>query len=131
MALSTYLANKLLDHINGKTAFTMPTVYGALWVGSPTVTGTGGAEGAWTGAARVALPGASWNAASAAAATTSAAINFAAKTAGTDVTVTHFATWDASTGGNMLQFFALGTPQLISNGSVPAVPAGSGQDTAA
>ena len=29
--LSTYLADKLLDHANGKTAYTMPTVYVGLF----------------------------------------------------------------------------------------------------
>ena len=47
--LSNYLENKLLDHALRNTSYTpVATVYLALYVGSPTDDGTGGAEVAAT-----------------------------------------------------------------------------------
>ena len=38
MALSAYLANKLLDHMLGKTSYTMPSVYISLHTADPGAT---------------------------------------------------------------------------------------------
>ena len=38
--ITTYLANKLLDHALGKTSYTMPTVYAGLSTTTPTIGGT-------------------------------------------------------------------------------------------
>lgn len=127
MAVTTYLANRLLDHAIGKTAFTMPTVFTGLMKANPTDAGTQTNECTYPGYARVAVPGAIWNAAAARAQTNSAGITFGTKTAGADETATHWATFDALTGGNMLEYGPLSPTQLISNGTAPAVPTGNAQ----
>ena len=127
MAVTTYLANKLLDHAIGKAAFTMPTVYAGLMKADPGNAGSQASECIYTGYARVAVPGALWTAASGRAQANSAPITFGAKTAGTDETATHWATFDAPTGGNMLEFGPLNPSQLIQNGTTPSVPIGNAQ----
>lgn len=116
-ALSTYLANKLVDHRRGVTSYTMPTV----WIGlstSASSAGSPGTEAAYTGYARVALSGL-LGAASSGSGTNSSLIGFPACTAGSS-TVTGFFTYDASTAGNMLEF---GTCSLaVSGGITPQFP---------
>lgn len=119
-AVSTYLSDKMLDHIRGVSSYTMPTV----WMGLSTTTssaGTPGTEAAYTGYARVATAGL-LSAASAGSGTNSSAIPFPACTGGTS-TIVGFYTWDASTGGNMLEF---GSASLsVSTGIVPSFPVSS------
>jgi hypothetical protein len=43
---TTYLQQKVLDHVRGKTSFTMPTAYVALFTTNPTDAG-GGTEAYW------------------------------------------------------------------------------------
>lgn len=133
MAMTTYLGNKLLDHAIGRTAFAMPTVHLGLFSAAPGV-GGGGTEASYTGYARVALGtgGASlFGAAAALASENSSAITFGTKTAGADVTVTHWATFDAASAGNMLEFGALGASKLIQNNDTPTFAIGDFDRTAA
>jgi hypothetical protein len=130
MALTTYLANALLGHNSGKTAFTMPTVRVALFSSAPGVGGTG-TELSYTGYARRTTAGADWNAPSAGAQTNATEFSFGTKTAGADVTATHWATYDAASGGNMLEFGALTVSKLIQNGDTPKIAAGDLSRTAA
>ena len=114
-ALSDYLENKLLDHIVGKTSFTMPTAYIALFTANPTDAG-GGTEANYGSYARVTTSGATWAAASGGASSNAAAITFPACTSGTN-TITGFGIYDASTTGNLL---AWGTCSLsVSTGITP------------
>ena len=97
--LSNYLENKLLDHALRNTSYTpVATVYLALYVGSPTDAGTGGAEVAAT---RQAI---TFGAASSGTVSNSSSISFTSMPA---VTVTHIGVFDASTGGNLLLHGAL------------------------
>lgn len=124
MALSTYLANRLLDHVIGKTDFDRPaTVYLAAFTAAPGA-GGGGTEAAWGGYARVAIAGASIQAAAGGASTNVADITFAASTGGAAQTVTHVATFDALAGGNMLEFFALDAAVTINPGDAFYIAAG-------
>jgi hypothetical protein len=117
---STYLQQKVLDHVNGKTSYTMPTTYVALFTANPTDAG-GGTEAAYTGYARVATSGL-WNAASGTSATNSGAVTFGACTAGSS-TVTGFGLYDASSAGNLLYW---GTCSLsVSSGITPQFAAGA------
>jgi hypothetical protein len=119
-ALSTYLADKLLDHYRGLTSYSMPTVWMALTTTASSA-GTPGTEAAYTGYARVALSGTE-GAASAGSATNSSPISFAPCTGGT-ATIVGFATFDAVTAGNMLEF---GTCSLsVSSGITPSFAAGA------
>ena len=130
MALTTYAANKLLDHLSGKTSFTMPTVSVALFVTQPTIAG-GGTECAYTGYARDTTAGADWNAAAAGANANATEFNFGTKTAGADETASYWATFDAATAGNMLEFGDLTEAKLIQDADTPKIPAGDLDRTAA
>ena len=122
MSATTYLANKALEHFVGKTSFTLPSVWVGVYTANPTAAGTQTNEANYTGYARVATTGATWGTASAGAINNVAAIGFGAKTAGTDQTLTHWATFDAATAGNMLNFGPLAVSQLITNGTTPSIP---------
>lgn len=113
---TTYLQNKVLDHVRGKTAYTMPTVSVALFTVAPTDAG-GGTEAAYTGYARVTTAGADWTASSGINGANANAINFPACTAGTS-TVVAFGLYDAASAGNLL---AWGTCSLsVSSGITPS-----------
>jgi len=120
---STYLQQKILDHIRGKTALTMPTAYVGLYTAAPTDAG-GGTEAAYTGYARVTTSGSDWTAASGTSGSNAAAITFPACTAGSS-TVTHFGIFDASTSGNLLAWGALGASLAVSAGITPAFAIGA------
>ncbi len=112
---TTYTQQKVLDHVRGKTSWTMPTAYVALFTAAPSDAG-GGTEAAYTSYARVATAGADWSAASGTSGTNAQAITFPACT-GSSSTVTHFGLYDASTSGNLL---AWGTCSLsVSTGITP------------
>jgi hypothetical protein len=108
-SMSDYLENKILEHSLGKTAYTMPTAYVALYTAAPTDAG-GGTEVSGGSYSRQTV---TWGAASGGSITNSAAINFPVATAawGTIVAVGIF---DASTTGNLLWWGTLSTSKAIS-----------------
>ncbi|MCM8738282.1 hypothetical protein M5E06_29580 [Azospirillum sp. A1-3] len=113
MPMSNYLRNKLLDHANGKTAYTMPaTVYVAALTTASTVT-TPGTEvsTASTGYARQAIT-AAMSAASNGASANAAAIVFGPASASWG-NITDYAIFDAATGGNMLWYGTLPAAKTI------------------
>jgi hypothetical protein len=130
MAFGTAIANKVNDHILGRTSYTMPTCYVALYTSSP---GAGGSantnEVAYTTYARVALGtgvGSAFPASSSGSATNTAAITFPVLTSGGPVTVTHFAIVDSASGaGNIISFNALTVSRTFANGDTPSFPIGS------
>jgi hypothetical protein len=115
MTFADYLENKVLDHILGKTAYTMPTVYVGLSTADPLDDASGLAEPSGGGYARVATTGATWNAATAGSASNAVAITFPQAT-GSWGTVTHFALFDAASAGNMLASGALTTSKAVGSG---------------
>lgn len=98
--LTTYAANKVLDHLHGKTAYTMPTNYLGLFTVAPTDAG-GGTEVSGGSYARKATAGADWNAAAANSASNANALAFAQATANWGDVVA-FGEFDASAAGNLL-----------------------------
>ena len=118
-----YTENKVLDHIVGKTSFTMPTCHVALSTADPTDDGSGIAEPSGGAYARVATAGADWNAASGGAIANANAITFPEASASWG-TITHFVLFDALTGGNMLGHGALGTSKAVGVGDTARFPAG-------
>jgi hypothetical protein len=122
---SDYLENKLLDHIVGKTSYSMPTAYIALCTTAPTDASTGSTivEANYTGYARKSTSGSDWEAASSGHTQNAGALTFGACSAGSS-TVTHFAVCDASSGGNMLFFGSLGSSLAVSTGITPEFAAG-------
>lgn len=120
-SFSDYAENKVLDHINGKTSFTMPaTPFLALCTSVPTdaSTGTTIVEANYTGYARKAVAGSDWNAASAGSATSANSLAFAACTLGSS-TIIGWAYCDAATVGNML-YWGTCTSTVISVTQTPA-----------
>lgn len=122
MNLTTFLANKLVDHTLRKTAWTSPTnVYVGLHTASPTKTGNVGELTAaqMPGYARKALTlGAPANGSGASAADLNWDITASA-------TITHATIWDAATGGNPLFQGPLGESKTVANGDILRIPSGS------
>lgn len=135
---SDYLENKLIDWLWRAQTFAPPaTKYLALFTSAPSASGGGievsggsyarvsvsasltafsGTQGAGTTAVSTGTSGVTSN---------NANIAFAAPTADWG-TVTHWALFDASTGGNLLMFGALATPVTVINGGLaPTIPAGA------
>ncbi|MEL6705766.1 MAG: hypothetical protein AAFP15_15980 [Bacteroidota bacterium] len=109
MAKSNYLEEQLLAWVSGTDMPTAPAaVYVALSTADPTEDGSGIAEpGAPDGYARAAATfGAAAQGANAATISNTAAVGFGPTSASWG-TLTHFAVFDAPTGGNMLYHAAL------------------------
>jgi hypothetical protein len=126
MPVSTYLANKLLEHQVGKTSYTMPTVYVALSSTTPAVGGTGVTEPSGGAYARVATSGATWGTAASGAITNAAAVTFPAATAdwASGSNLTYGVLYDASTAGNMLGYGVLSTQKNVLNGDTASIAIG-------
>lgn len=133
MPFSTYLANKLLDHADGKTAFTQPTLYVALATNTPSLDGTTtvAAEPTGGGYARVQVAGANWNAATGGSVSNTGAITF--PTASADWSAqANFVTgvlFDAASGGNMLGYGTLTVQKNCLSGDTMIISAGQLQIT--
>jgi hypothetical protein len=125
MSFSNYLEAKVLDHIVGKTSFTMPTAYVGLSTANPDEDASGNAEPSGNGYARVATDGDDWNATGVDGETENAnAITFPTAE-GAWGTITHFTIWDAATDGNMLAYGELDTPTAITTNQIPRFAAGA------
>lgn len=135
MALTNFIENALVDHLLRGVPYTAPaTVYVGLFTATPSDSGGGtevaggsyarasiacslanfsGTQGAGTTAASSGTSGATSNNISIAFPTPSA--NWG--------TVTHFALFDAPTGGNMLAYAALSITRTVNNGDLaPSFP---------
>lgn len=123
--LTTYAENKILDHAFGKTSWTMPTTYLALFNTDPGEAG-GGTEVKTPGSSgydRQAL-GASMNAAASGAIDNSGAITFGPASDGTWAVVNYVAVMDASSGGNMIWYGAT-TQKTVGSGDSYQFAAGA------
>jgi hypothetical protein len=128
-AMSDYLEGQIRAHIFRTASFTKPAaLHIGLFTGAPSDSG-GGTEvagGAYARVARAPLD-ANWTAASSTdgITTNAAAIVFPAPTANWG-TVSHFAIFDASSGGNMLFHGELSQTRVINNGdAAPEFAAGA------
>lgn len=121
-SFSNYLENKLLDHTLKVASFTQPTnIYVALSTTDPTDAGTAITEPSGNAYARTLCN--TWDTAASGASANTSAITFPTAT-GSWGTITHFALYDASTGGNMLGHGSVGTPQAVTTGNTPQFAAG-------
>ena len=123
---SDYLEGQLIAHIFRTSSFTKPTgLYVALFTAAPNDAG-GGTEVAGGGYARVARAplDANWAAPSSGNGVTSniAALDFGTASANWG-TITHFAIFDASSGGNMLVWGALTASRTVNSGDAFQIPA--------
>jgi hypothetical protein len=109
MSISNYAENKILDHVTGEAAWTMPTtVYVKLHTGDPGEAATSNAASETTRKA------ASWAAASSGSIATDATLEWT-NVAATE-TYTHWSLWDASTAGNALWTGALSSSAAVTAG---------------
>lgn len=132
--VSQYAMSRIVDHLNGKTAFTMPTVSAmALGIGTaPTSTSTGalGAnEANYTGYGRQSIAAAGWNASTAATpsvGTNAGIITFGACSAGTS-TLIGFVIADSATvnAGNAIWYGTLTSTVISTTQTPPTIAAGS------
>jgi len=127
-AMSDYLEAKILDHITARTAYTKPSaVYLGLSTGDFTDTGSGSSELSGNGYARVAV---GFDASASGATQNTSSIDFPAAT-GNQGTISHWALFDASTGGNMLIHGAFSASKTIETNDVLRIAAGDLDLTAA
>lgn len=122
-SLSDYAETHILDHTTGKTAYTKPTAYVALYTAAPSDSG-GGTEVSGSNYSRVTTAGADWNAASSGSTSNANVITFATPS-GSWGTVTHFGIFDAATTGNLLWWGALTTSKTIGSGDTASFAAGA------
>ncbi len=118
----------VLDHIMGKSSFTMPTNwYVGLFTTNPNDAGTGFTEIATGSYARVTVAAAGWNAATAGEPTVAdnvSTVTFPTATADWG-TVTGFGLFDASTSGNLRMWGVISPNKVVSNGDTASFAAGS------
>jgi hypothetical protein len=109
MSISNYAELKLLEHVTGKTSFTIPTnVYLKLHTGDP---GEDCTNNAATEATRKIT---AWATAASGAIATSATVEWT--NVSTTETYTHWSMWDASTAGNPLWNGALSASAAVTSG---------------
>ena len=127
MPYSYYLTDKLIDHSDGKTSYTMPTVYVGLSDSTPALNGTGVTEPSSGSYARVVTSGSTWNAASAGTTTNASAITFPTATGDwlSGANLTYAVLYDASTGGNLLGYGLLTAAKSCLNGDTVSIAAGN------
>lgn len=124
-SLALYAENKVLEHIVGKTTFSLPSIWIALFTVSPThEDGTGGTEASAGNYARKSTAGGDWEAASAGAIQNGSDITFIEDAVSNWGTINGFALYDAVTSGNMIGWGDLTTPKQISIGDTAKFAAG-------
>jgi hypothetical protein len=114
--IADYAENKILDHSVGKTSWTMPTAYVALYTAIPSDTG-GGTEVTGGAYARYTTSGATWNAAASGSISNAVDITFPTATANWG-TITGVAILDAATSGNFIWWGDLSATKVVNNGDV-------------
>jgi hypothetical protein len=119
LSFSNTFETHVLQYVFTTDSVTRPTAwYVGLFTADPTDTGSGATEISGNAYARVS---ASFTV-SGNAATTSAAVEFAAAT-GSWGTISHIGIFDASSGGNLIAHSALTASKAIANGDVFRIPA--------
>ena len=112
-SFANFWENETLDHLFGKGSYTPPTIYIGLSTADPLDDASGLAEPSGNGYARVTTAASDWDAASSGALDNANDITFPVTT-GSWGTVTHFALFDASSGGNMLAHGSLSASRDLS-----------------
>ena len=107
-----YWENEILDHLFGKGNYTPPTIYIGLSTAEPYDNGSGLAEPSGNSYARVQTAASDWNAASGGSLANVGDITFPTAT-GSWGAITHFALFDAATGGNLLAYGQLNQSKAI------------------
>ena len=122
-SFADYWENEILDHLFGKGSYTPPTIYVGLSTANPADDASGLTEPSGNSYARVATAGADWNAASGGTIDNANEISFP-EASGSWGMLTHFALFDATSGGNMLAHGSLSVSKSISSGDTVKFAAG-------
>lgn len=122
-SFSDYWENEILDHLFGKGTYSPPTIHVALSSANPGESGSGLSEPGGNGYARVATSAGDWSAADGGLLDNADAIEFGTA-AGDWGTMTHFALFDAATGGNMLAYGTLNQSKTVNGGDTVRFAAG-------
>ncbi len=122
-SFSDYWENEILDHLFGKSNYTPPTIYVGLSTADPGDDGAGLSEPSGNGYARVQTEATDWNVAASGLLDNANTITFNAAT-GNWGTLTHFALFDAVSGGNMLAHGALTQTRIVGSGDTAHFAAG-------
>jgi hypothetical protein len=110
MTASNYAELKILDHMLGTTAWTMPTqLYIKLHLGDP------GEDCTNNAAAETTRKAIDWSSASSGTAQISSTVIWTGLSA--TETATHFSLWDASSGGNAIAYGAFGSSTSLTSGA--------------
>lgn len=123
-SFSDYAEGAILDHLFSLSAgYAQPTIYLAVSTADPTDTGGGTAEPSGNGYARVATAASDWS-------RTGNVVDNAnelsfPEATGSWGTLTHFALYDAATGGNMIAHAAMDTSKAIAANETLRFPAGN------
>ena len=120
-AMTDYLELKVLDHVLGTTAYTMPT---NTWLSLHTTTPTDSAAGTEVSTGAYARQNIDFGAASAGVAANSNALTFTA-TGASWGSVTSWGIWDAVTAGNRLIWGSFTTARTINDGESLTVAIGA------
>lgn len=126
-SFADYWENEILDHLFGKGSYTPPTIYVGLSTADPADDASGLSEPSGNGYARVQTAGSDWNAASSGSLSNANDITFPEAT-GSWGTITHFALFDAASGGNMLAHGSLSQAKSIGSGDTARFAGGSPGD---
>ena len=118
---TTYLQQKLLDHVLGNGAYTAPNPYIGLFTAAPSDAG-GGTEVSGGDYARVDA-NAKFGATSGTTCSNDGAITFPTASASWG-TVTHFGIFDAATSGNLLKWAALTASKTVGSGDTASFATG-------
>jgi len=123
MTWTTYLKNKMLDHLYNDAAFTAPSVYLALSTSTPAVDGSGVTEPVGNNYSRTQITTGAMGAAAAGSKTNTSDITMPTPS-GSWGTITHLCGFDASSGGNLLWFIDC-TDKSVTSGDIPKILAGA------
>lgn len=115
---TTYLKNKILEHITGKTTYTKPAnTYLGFFTDDPTVAGLSTAEVYGGSYARQQI---TWGTASDGFIRNNALVTFPAMPS---ATIKYWGVYDAATNGNLLEYFPFEVPMVIPAGQTPSIDA--------
>ncbi|HSV98857.1 MAG TPA: hypothetical protein VLI39_01700 [Sedimentisphaerales bacterium] len=120
-SFSNYWENKVLDHLFGKGTYAPPTIHVALSTADPGEDGSGLDEPEGAGYARAVTQASDWSSADGGLIDNVEGIEFNAAT-GAWGTLTHFALFDAATGGNLLAHGSLTQPRNVNASDAPVFP---------
>jgi hypothetical protein len=123
-SFSDYCENALLDHLFGKGDYPPPAIYVGLSASDPTDTGAGLSEPSGNGYVRAETIPSDWNVAVGGLLDNANVITLGPATADWG-TLTHFALFDAASGGHLLVHGALAQPKAIQSGDMARFASGA------